>query len=151
MRLAYSHFLGKSLIHFLGTCRCTINRVEFRHLHTFYSLAVGRLHGSTQFLTPFCVAVSKLFYSLIGWLYIHASGAYSSYSLFLYVTQMLLVVLHFLTLSITECTHTLEHFIPIDKCSIKLRPINAHKLCLATNRESAGSAHSGTVNHNGVQ
>ena len=151
MCLAYSHFLGQTFIHFLGTCCCTIYGVEFRHLNTLYGLAFGRLHGCAQFLTPFSVAVGELFYCLIGRFYVHASGASLGLFLSLYATQMLFVVLHLLALSVAECAHTFEHFVPVYKRSVKLRSVDAHKLGLASNREAASTAHTGTVDHNSVQ
>ena len=80
-----------------------------------------------------------------------ADGASCCFNLLLYTTQMFLVVFHFLTLCITECTHTLEHFIPIDKCSVKLRTVDAHKLGLTSNRKAASTTHTGAINHNRVQ
>ena len=64
---------------------------------------------------------------------------------------MFLEVLHFLALYILEGAHTLEHLIPIYLGAIKLRTIDADKLGLAADGETAGSAHTGTIYHDGIK
>ena len=64
---------------------------------------------------------------------------------------MLLEVLHLLALYILEGAHTLEHLIPIYLGAIKLRTVDADKLGLAADGETAGSAHTGTIHHDGVE
>ena len=48
-------------------------------------------------------------------------------------------------------TETGHHLIPIDLVRVKLRSIDADKAGLASNRNAASSAHSGSVHHDGVQ
>ena len=64
---------------------------------------------------------------------------------------MLGIVLHFLLLGLFERAHALEHLVPVDKGSIKFRAVDTHKLRFATDSQSAGTAHTRTVNHDGVQ
>ena len=64
---------------------------------------------------------------------------------------MLLKVSQLLLLLALECTHTLEHLVPVDKSSVKLRTIDANKLCLSSDSESAGTAHTCSVHHDCIQ
>ena len=60
-------------------------------------------------------------------------------------------MLHLNLLLALECAHTLEHLVPINESSVKLRAIDAYKLGLATNGETASSTHTRTINHDGVE
>ena len=60
-------------------------------------------------------------------------------------------MLHLFTLCILEGTHALEHLIPVNQCSVKLRTVDADKLSLAANGQSAGTAHTCTIHHNRVE
>ncbi len=64
---------------------------------------------------------------------------------------MLLEVLHLLALYILEGAHALEHLIPIYLGTIKLRTIDADKLGLAADGKTAGTAHTGTIYHDGIK
>ena len=64
---------------------------------------------------------------------------------------MLLHVLHLYLLLALECAHTLEHLVPINESSVKLRAVDADKLGLATDGETTGTAHTGTIDHDGVE
>ena len=64
---------------------------------------------------------------------------------------MFLVVLQFFLLGTLESPHALEHFVPINECAIKLRTINTDELCLATNGQTAGTAHTSTIHHDGIE
>ena len=64
---------------------------------------------------------------------------------------MLLEVLHLLALYILEGSHALEHLIPIYLGTIKLRTVDADKLGLATDSQTAGTAHTGTIHHDGIE
>ena len=57
----------------------------------------------------------------------------------------------FFLLSTLEGTHALEHLVPIDEGAIKLRTVNADELRLATNGQTASTAHTRTIYHDGVQ
>ena len=60
-------------------------------------------------------------------------------------------MLHLFTLCILEGTHALEHLIPVNQCSVKLRTVDADKLSLAANGQSAGTAHTCTIHHDRVE
>ncbi len=64
---------------------------------------------------------------------------------------MLLVVGQLLLLLTLEGSHALEHLIPIHEGAVKLWTVDADELRLAANRQSAGSAHTRTIHHDGVQ
>ena len=64
---------------------------------------------------------------------------------------MLLEVYHLLTLGILEGTHALEHLVPIDQGSIKLRTVDADELGLASDGQAAGATHTRSVHHDGVE
>ena len=59
--------------------------------------------------------------------------------------------MNFLTFNIAEGTHTLQHFIKVHLVSVKFRTINTYKLGLSANSDTAGTAHTGTVNHDCIQ
>ena len=65
--------------------------------------------------------------------------------------EVFLEMLHLLTLHTLEGPHSLEHLVPVDQCSVEFRSINADKLSLSANGQSACSAHSRTVHHDGVE
>ena len=50
-----------------------------------------------------------------------------------------------------EGTHTLEHLVPVNEGTIKLRTVDADELRLATDGQSAGTTHTSTIHHDGVQ
>ena len=65
--------------------------------------------------------------------------------------QVLLKVLQLILLGALECAHALEHLVPVDQGTVELRTVDADKLRLAANGQSASSAHARTVDHNRVQ
>ena len=67
------------------------------------------------------------------------------------IIHVFLEVLHFLSLLVAESAHTLEHLVPVNECSVKLGTVDADKLGLAADGETASAAHTGTVHHNGVE
>ena len=64
---------------------------------------------------------------------------------------MSVIVGQFFLLLALEGTHALEHFVPVDQCSVELRTVDTYELRLAANGQSAGTAHTRTVDHDGVQ
>ena len=64
---------------------------------------------------------------------------------------MLLVVSQLFLLFALESAHTFEHLVPINQSSVELWSIDADELCLASDGESACTAHTCTVNHDGVE
>ena len=64
---------------------------------------------------------------------------------------MFFVVFHLFALYSLEGTHALEHLVPIDQGSIKLRTIDTYELCFATNGESASTTHTSAVDHDGIE
>ena len=60
-------------------------------------------------------------------------------------------MLQLVLLSTLEGSHALEHLIPIDKSTVELWAINAYEFRLATDGESAGTAHASAIHHDGVQ
>ena len=64
---------------------------------------------------------------------------------------VLLEMLHFLTLHTLERTHSLEHLVPVYLCTIELRSVDADKLGLSANSQSACTAHSSSIDHDSVE
>ena len=64
---------------------------------------------------------------------------------------MLFKVGQFFLLLALEGTHALEHFVPVDQCTVELRAVNADELRLAANGQSACTAHTSTIHHDGIQ
>ena len=64
---------------------------------------------------------------------------------------MVLELLHFLNLNRFESSHALEHLIEIYFVSIKFRTIHTHETSLSTHRDTASTAHSRSINHDGVE
>ena len=64
---------------------------------------------------------------------------------------VLLEMLHFLTLHTLERTHSLEHLVPVYLCAIELRSVDADKLGLSANSQSACTAHSSSIDHDSVE
>ena len=64
---------------------------------------------------------------------------------------MVFVVLHLFDFCTLEGTHALEHFVPVNLVSVELRTVDADELRLASDGQSASTAHTGTVDHDGVQ
>ena len=60
-------------------------------------------------------------------------------------------MLHLFLLGTLECAHALEHFVPVNECSVELGTVDAHELSLAADGQSASSAHTSAVYHDGVQ
>ena len=65
--------------------------------------------------------------------------------------DMLVEVLNLVELLTLEGAHALEHLIPVDKRPVKLRPVYADELCLPAYCQTAGSAHAGAIDHDGVE
>ena len=64
---------------------------------------------------------------------------------------MLFVVSQFFLFLALESVHALEHLVPVNQGTIELWTVNADKLCLAANGQSAGTTHACTVDHDGIQ
>ena len=58
---------------------------------------------------------------------------------------------HLLKLCTLESTHALEHLIPVNKCSVELRTVDADELGLSTNCKTTSTAHTSTVNHDSIE
>ena len=58
---------------------------------------------------------------------------------------------HCFQLFCLEGTGTAQHFVEVHLMSVELGTIDAHEACLATNGDAAGTTHTRTVNHDGVQ
>ena len=50
-----------------------------------------------------------------------------------------------------ERLHSHHHVVPVNLVAVKVRAVNADKLCLAANANAAAAAHSRSVNHNRVE
>ena len=155
--LCHCHFECKSLVHFLSACCGTIYGVELWHLNTLYGGALLWLHRGTHFLAPVGVAVGECLYRLfLGcflWSFGYGVGSCLLHRLFLlsHSTEVVGIVFHFLLLLTLECAHSLEHLIPIHESTVKFRTVDADELRLSANGESASSAHTCSVHHNGVE
>ena len=57
----------------------------------------------------------------------------------------------FFLLFALEGIHALEHLVPVNQGTVEFRTVDADKLGLAANGQSAGTTHTCTVNHDGVQ
>ena len=149
--LGESHLLGKTDVHLLSTGSGTVYGVKLRHLHTLYGCTLLGFHGGTQCLAPLSVTVGQFCHALVGRLHIHCHVC----ALFLlgcfHSGEMFLEVFHLLALHILEGSHALEHLVPVYQGTVKLRTIDAHKLGLVTDGESAGTAHTSSVHHDGVE
>ena len=66
-------------------------------------------------------------------------------------TEVVGIMFHLILFLALEGTHALKHLVPVNKSSIKLRSVDAHKLCLSANGKSASSTHACTVHHDGVE
>ena len=155
----HGHLLGQTDVHLLGTGGSTIDGIQFRHYHTFNLSAFLRLYRSPQFLAPFGITVSPPygprgtgppygprggFNSFVGMGYsVPLGGRQGGY--------MFLVVLHLLLLSLLERTHALEHLVPVHQRTVELRSVDAHKLRLAADGQTAGTTHARAVHHDSVQ
>ena len=60
-------------------------------------------------------------------------------------------VAHLFTLYVLERTHAFEHLIEVHLMTVKLRTIHADKLGLSTHRNAAGTTHTCTIYHDGVE
>ena len=60
-------------------------------------------------------------------------------------------MLHLLLLGLLEGTHALEHLVPVNQGAVKLWTIDTYELCLTTNRQTTGTTHTRTIDHNGIQ
>ena len=65
--------------------------------------------------------------------------------------QVLLVVCQLLLLLALEGAHALEHLVPVDQCAVELGTVDADELRLTANRQTAGTTHARTIDHDGVQ
>ena len=57
----------------------------------------------------------------------------------------------FFLLLALEGVHALEHLVPVNQGTVELWTVYADKLCFATNGQSAGTTHTCTIDHDGVQ
>ena len=64
---------------------------------------------------------------------------------------MFLEVFHLLALYVLEGSHAFEHLVPVYLGTVKLRTVDADKLGLSADSQSAGTAHTGTVYHDGIE
>ena len=60
-------------------------------------------------------------------------------------------MLYLFLLSALEGSHALEHLIPVNESTVELWAIDADKLRLTTNCQTASTAHTCTIDHDGVQ
>ena len=58
---------------------------------------------------------------------------------------------HLFAFNILESAHALEHLVPIYLGAVKLRTVDADKLSLATDGQTAGTAHTGSIHHDGIE
>ena len=126
------HLLGKAGVHLLAQLCRTICRLQFRHWAALNSSALLWLHLAAELNTPCRIAVCK---------FVALACALLALAQFLY----------FLSLLRLERAKTLHHTVKIDLVTIELRAIDTHKLCLSANCHTASTAHTCTVDHNGVQ
>ena len=64
---------------------------------------------------------------------------------------MFLEVFHLLALYVLEGSHALEHLVPVYLGTVKLRTVDADKLGLSADSQTAGTAHTGTVHHDSIE
>ena len=69
----------------------------------------------------------------------------------LWPAQMLFEMFHLFSLCSLECSHSLEHLVPVNECSVEFRSVDAYELCLSSYCQSACAAHSRAVHHDCVE
>ena len=153
--LTHSHVKCQSFVHLLSASGGAVDGGELRHLHAFNLLALLGRHLLAKFLTPGCIAVDKTLHGLlavVGRGYCRLSRVASHTGIrFIVVVEVALIVVHFLFFHSFEGAHALHHLIPVDEITVELRAVDAYKLCLSADCQSAGTAHTRTVDHDGVE
>ena len=78
-------------------------------------------------------------------------GIISSFCLFRNLLKVVLEVSQFFLLLALECSHALEHLVPVNEGAVELWAIDTNELCLASDCQTASAAHACSVNHNGIE
>ena len=131
----------------------TVVRCQLVHDAALDCGAVLGFHGGTQINSPLGVAVGQNLDGInvgVGF----GFGATAAALLFgggCCGCNTLLKFLHLLALGLLEGTHTLHHTVPVNLVAVELRSVYANELGLAANAYTAGTAHTGTVHHDGVE
>ena len=105
----------------------------------------------TQFFTPVGIAVGQHVDGGIGGNHVHRYTEGFPLDFLLYMLYVCVVTFQFFGFCFLESSHSLEHFVPIYQGSVKLGTVNADKLRLSADGQTTGSAHSGSVYHDGVE
>ena len=129
----------------------TVVRCKLVHYAALDGGAVLGFHGGTQINSPLGVAVGQNLDGLNLLLSLASAAAFSLFCSGCCGCNTLLKFLHLLALNLLECAHTLHHTVPVNFMTVKLRTVYAYELGLAAYAYTAGTAHTGTVNHDGVE
>ena len=155
--LCQCHVHSESLVYLFLTRRGTISRFKLRHDDTVYGSTLLWFSHRTQFLAPHRITVRKYIHAAFSMLVLRNSiGNCDAFVrlhglFFCNGSKMLFKMFQILLLHTPERTHASEHFIPVNKGTVKLRTVDADKLCLSAYRKTACTAHARTVHHYGIQ
>ena len=155
LSLGHSHLLGQSDVHLLSSCGGTIDGIQFWHYHTLNSRTLLGFHALAEFFTPSGIAVGEHFDGVVCGVSIHhhVSGGSRFFTIRLALItshEVLFVVFELFLFGTLEGSHALEHLVPVDQGTVKLRTVDADELCLATDGQSASTTHARSVDHDGV-
>ena len=64
---------------------------------------------------------------------------------------MFFKVFQLFLLGTLEGSHALEHLVPVNKGSVELRTVDADKLRFASDGQAAGTTHTRSIYHDGIQ
>ena len=129
----------------------TVVRCQLVHHAALNCGAVLGFHGGTQIYSPLCVTVGQNLNGLNLGLSLGTTAAALLIGSGCCGCNALLKFLHLLALGLLEGTHTLHHTVPVNLVAVELRSVYADELGLAANAYTAGTAHTGTVHHDGVE
>ena len=149
------HLLRETFVYFFRARGSAVDGIELRHLHALDSHTLLWFHRLAEVCTPRGVAVCE---RIVAFFSIRGCGFFVCYDLvfcFRLCTCVWLTfvnpVLHLLALNAFEGVHAARHLIPVDLIAIELRSIDADETCLATDGQAAGTTHTRTIDHDGVE
>ena len=149
--LGHGLFLGVACVYFFRAGGSAVDGVEFVHRAAGDGGAFLRLHALAQGLTPGSFAVEKFFHRGVvrhgpcsrryGWRGFSGDG----------MADRCLQMAHFFTFHVFERSHALEHLVPFHLVTVEFRTVHTDKFGLSAHGDAAGTTHSCSVDHDGVQ
>lgn len=153
--LGESLLLGETCVHLLGASRGAIRRIKLRHYYALDGHALLRLHALAELLAPFGLRVGEDLDGVVCGVFVHDDVGGSNDGVAAYggrgAYEVLLIVSELFLLFALEGAHALEHLVPVNQSSIELRTVDADKLGLASNGQTARATHTRSVHHDCVQ